>query len=384
MLPVRPSDWAQKRRYEMSVVVLVGNGLSISYNGDLAVPALTEELIRRFRNAGGDLQAIAAAVDEDGPKGFEQLLGPFDAVSAMIRTLPGLRHGRGWAPGFDDLGRALEAARGIHMRGTGIALSIVAERSHRDGDFTSIDAFCSAVATLDDPAELTIATLNYDGLLTAGFLQEFGQTGWNVERTLDTSDMADGRTGCELTPDFAEGGVIESWELRRIPDFMPERARLLNLHGSLGWLRNGENPEEVRRFRIPDLREAGYWAKYIRGATVWEPVVVLTNRKTELAREWPFQLCYTEFTGALVQADHWLIAGYGLGDRPVNDAFGRAARARRDRDQESRVLVIGRGDPDALRHCASERLGIPPEWIIASGDGLPDAIDGECWHQWAP
>ncbi len=368
----------------MSIVVLVGNGLSISYSQELSVPALTEELICRFGEADDDLQAIAAEVDADDADGFEQLLGPFDAVSAMIRTLPGLRHGEGWAPGFDDLGTALVAARRIHMRGTGTALSIIAERSQNDGDFTSIDAFCSAVAELTNPSELTIATLNYDGLLHAGFLQEFVQPGWTVRRTLDICDMADGRTGYKLMPDFAEGRAIESWELREISDFMSDRARLLNLHGSLGWLRNAEDPEEVRRFRIPDLREVDYWSKHSRGETVWEPVVVLTSRKVELTRKWPFHLCYSELIGALGEADRWLIAGYGLGDEPVNDAFRRAVRARRLRNEESRVLAIGRGNPDILRARVSTKLGIPVEWIAASSEGLPNAIASNRWREWGP
>ena len=367
----------------MSIVALVGNGLSIAYNPALNVDSLTVELLDRFKRANDDLQAIAGAVDEDDADSFEQLLGPFDAVSAMIRTLPGLRHGAGWAPGFNALGTALVAAREIHMRGSGIALSIIAEESQNDGDFTAIDTFCSAIAELDNPSELTIATLNYDGLLAAGFLQEFIQPGWAVHRTLDICDMADGRTRCELTPDFADGQAIESWELRRIPDFMPDRARLLNLHGSLGWLRNTEDPEEVRRFRIPDLREANFWPKHSRNETVWEPVVVLTSRKTELTQEWPFQLCYSELIGALGEADRWLITGYGLSDEPVNRGFRRAVRTRKRQRQHARVLVIGTGDPEDLRAQASARLSIPIEWITASGDGIPDAIDGDQWREWA-
>jgi hypothetical protein len=83
---------------------LVGNGLSIAYNRELTVPSLTLKLLRRFENADDELRAIAAEARRSDTPGFEELLGPFDAVSAMIRNLPGLRGGTGWVPRFDALG----------------------------------------------------------------------------------------------------------------------------------------------------------------------------------------------------------------------------------------------------------------------------------------
>jgi SIR2-like domain len=367
----------------MSVVALVGNGLSIAYNPELSVPSLTLELLRRFQDADNELRAIAAEVAAGHSPGFEALLGPFDAVSAMIRNLPGLRSGEGWAPRFDSLGAALEAAREIHSHGTGLALDLIAERSQIDGDFQPIDGFCSAIAELDDPANLTIATLNYDGLLTAGFLQEGVHPDWTVHRVLATSDMGDGRTEEEISPDFAVGHFLRTWHLRRVPDFMEERARLLNLHGSLGWLRNTNDPDEVRRFRIPDLREWGFWAKHSRGETVWEPVVVLTSRKTELTEEWPFVLCYSVMRQALAHADRWLVAGYSFADDPVNRAFKSAVRTRQRRGQSSRVLIVGRDRTQLIRVLTRVRLGIPDDWIQVAGDGFPEGLDSDEWLHWA-
>lgn len=367
----------------MSVTILVGNGLSIAYNLDLSIPALTVELLHRFDAAGGELAAIADEANEGNGAGFEELLGPFDAVSAMIRSLPGLDTAHGSVPQFETLRHALHASRDIHNRGTGLALDLIAERSQIEGDFGPVDTFCSAVAELDQPASINIATLNYDGLVTAGFLQEGIYAGWTVHQTLDISDMGDGRTELESVTDFGDEEPLRNWSLRRVPDFVSGRARLLNLHGSLGWLRHRDDPDEVRRFRIPDLRNVGYWAKHSRGETSWDPVVVLTNRKTELSEEWPFVLCYSEFTRALGEADRWLVAGYGLGDDSVNRSFQSATRLRQRRDLESRVLVIDVGHPALIRHRTSERLGIPTEWITASGSGLPEAIGEEEWEDWA-
>lgn len=115
----------------MSVVALVGNGLSISYNQEMSVPSLTTEILHRFENADDELKAIADGIGDGEPPGFEELLGPFDAVSAMIRNLPGIKSGERLSPRFEALGIALDAAREIHSRGTGPALSVIAERSRR-------------------------------------------------------------------------------------------------------------------------------------------------------------------------------------------------------------------------------------------------------------
>lgn len=369
----------------MTVTALIGNGLAMSYNPDLSVSSLTTGLLHQFRQAdNNDLRAIAEDVDEDDQSGFEDLLGPFDAVSAMIGGLPGIRSsGGGWAPGFDALGRSLEAAREIHQRGSGIALHVIADRSQAEGDFQPVDDLCSAIAELDSPGNLAVATLNYDGLLAAGFLQEGIYEDWTVRRTLPTSDMGDGRTEETIETDFSEGDGLRTWELRRIPDFMENRARLLNLHGSLGWLRNSTDSQDVRRFQIPDLRRLDFWKKNARGETRWEPVVVLTSRKTDLVQEWPFALCYSEFLRALTRSDRWLIAGYGLGDEPVNAAFHAAVRARQRLKQETRVLVVGLGDGLRLRDEASRHLGIPISWSSSSADGIREAVQSSEWEAWA-
>jgi hypothetical protein len=82
----------------MSLIALVGNGLSISYNLEMSVRALTAaETLQRFESADHELGAIAAEAGHGEPPGFEDLLGPFDAVSAMIRNLPEIRSGEGWS-----------------------------------------------------------------------------------------------------------------------------------------------------------------------------------------------------------------------------------------------------------------------------------------------
>lgn len=61
----------------MSVVALVGNGLSISYNPEMSVPSLTAEILQRFERADDELRVIAAEAGHGEPPGFEDILGPF-------------------------------------------------------------------------------------------------------------------------------------------------------------------------------------------------------------------------------------------------------------------------------------------------------------------
>jgi hypothetical protein len=229
---------------------------------------------------------------------------------------------------------------------------------------------------LAHPSDTTVATLNYDGLLHYGFLHDSDGSDW--------CDMADGR-GRQVEPaDFSDGFPLPSWPLRTSMNFVNNRARLLNLHGSLGWLRHSSSSlVPYRKFRLDDLRGSDYWSKLNRGETDWEPVVVLTSAKDSVPERYPYSLAYGALQASLVESDHWLIAGYGFGDSPVNDTFRRAVAARRRLGAaEPRVLIIGTDSRRKLK-ADSRRLGLTTSSVSATDVGLPDAVRGPEWEIWA-
>lgn len=115
------------------------------------------------------------------------------------------------------------------------------------------------------------------------------------------------------------------------------------------------------------------------------PVVVLTNRKTEVVREWPFRLAYGLFEQRLAHSDRWLIAGYSFGDAPVNAALRLANEERRRRGRTTpRLLVIGKGGDQAqLRARAARAVGLPLTQVRADTSGLPEATRRPLWRGWA-
>jgi hypothetical protein len=103
--------------------------------------------------------------------------------------------------------------------------------------------------------------------------------------------------------------------------------------------------------------------------------------------QWPFALAYESFTRRLVDADRWLIAGYGLGDDPVNSAFRQALEIRRRvrrRPADPALLVVDRGDDvDAHRDDVARAIGIRSDAVTVSLAGIPTVLDTEEWHDWA-
>lgn len=196
------------------------------------------------------------------------------------------------------------------------------------------------------------------------------------------ADLASGLSA--TTADIAPGVSVEGHWLRTFDDIPPDRAAVLNLHGYLGWLRDPDTGN-VAKFKLEDLRMAGYWDLYAKGQTDWEPVVVLTDRKERATLEWPFSMAYVSFQQRLVDADHWLIAGYGFGDAPVNNLVRSAFRARRrQRLGDPKVLVIDYGrERVRLRvRRALVEIGLPKSTPI-SLLGVPDAFDGKKWKEFA-
>ena len=375
-------------------VCLVGNGLSIAFNPELTIETLTRTLLASFAGSDNpDLRILAAVGGHD--TGFEQLLGPFDAAASLLVALPGFQELIAAQNEEGSLGGSLKRAYDFftttYRAGVGNVLDLISELARAriaDPHFAGVvGTFCEAVSALGPASHITIATLNYDGLLHAGFLDERPVDSnelWNqnIRRIAQITDLGDGRVeSFDHTIVDHQPSPIPSRRLRELHDLMPERLAVLQLHGSLGWLRHPETGE-IWKFRLDDMRRLGYWEAWRRGRTVWNPVVVLTDQKTPVVDRYPFRLAYAVLEERLSSAERWLIAGCSLGDEPVRQVLQSALAFRRRRSlAEPRLLVIGNGASQA----ATDRVKalVDVEDLVVAADPLPSALDGPEWRAWS-
>lgn len=358
---------------------LIGNGQSIAYNPDLTTAALKDAIVQRFEGLAGSeaaeaLSKFAASVaGEDPESNFEKLLGPLDTVTLalpVLEALAGLAEGAEAAT-IDALAHVTSFTRKAHTLGIAQALQEIAEKSHGNwGEFDAkVQPLCTALLELPEMDNLTVATLNYDGLLHAGLIDADG-----------VADLALGYGHTEKL--LVEGGhPTQVAPLRTADDFPAHANRLvIQLHGSLGWVRiNGS----VWKVPIDTLRTLNFWQALTEESALGEPVVVLTDRKEAAVTAQPFALAYDIFGDRLARSSRWLIAGYGFGDRPVNSALARALAQRRSFGApDPTVLVIGHSPPVALKERAQTALEVDDLEPLADGSGLPDAVGGAAWEEW--
>ncbi|MBK5221541.1 MAG: SIR2 family protein [Acidimicrobiia bacterium] len=374
----------------MRTACLIGNGVSIAYNPALTVPNLTTELIQRLQQlAGGDaetaLSGFAHQIAAIPGEQFEALLGPLTSSAAALEHIVDLAPLAAFAPEqavVDGVTTTADFLRQVHRLGLGTVLGSIAGHATGKGDafHTVTEALADALIALGPAGSMTLATLNYDGLTHAG-LMEMGQDMWGQANFL-IADLASGQaaTAQQVLP----GTTLAGHWLRDFDDIPTDRAALLHLHGYLGWLRQPETGQ-VAKFTLDGLRDCDYWQQFAAGACEWEPVVVLTDRKDRATLEWPISLAYQTFLTRLVAAERWLIAGYGLGDAPVNNLYRTAVRSRaRSGLGPARVLYVGLGpdDPDAVASQARQALGLPSNPSVSMA-GVPVAFASQEWDGFA-
>ena len=173
----------------------------------------------------------------------------------------------------------------------------------------AIEDFAQGVVDLAEPHRLGVATLNYDGLTHAGLLKH--------------GKPADPAHGFQNHSHTVVRGrkPIDGFALRQSDDIPDDKTPLIQLHGSLGWLRHPETGS-VLRFTLDDLRAIDYWSEWGAGNTNWSPVVVLTDQKERTIVRRPFALAYDIFQQRLIASDRWLIGGV----RPRRRAGQRTLR----------------------------------------------------------
>lgn len=356
---------------------LVGNGLSIAYNDRLSIPALTEGMLDRLSDLAGDaatdaLLNFAQALGKSGSLNFETLLSPLDHVA---RALPNLSAAAPLVPGqASALDEAAELLTGIHRAGLATILELISQRAYGEGAERLepvVKKVCSAINALPTTQAIAIGTLNYDGLVHAGFL--------------DIPNVADLVPGYvePASHQVADGVALTGRPLRRTANFGGARIRILNMHGSLSWLWNLRERDAVK-FEFQALRDTRYWEHLRAGRAEKVPVVVLTDQKESAVQDWPFSLAYGCFEGALSYATHWLLAGYAFEDAPLNTVLRDAAATQRFFDRTPNVLLIDYDkDPLQWRGVVSDLIGLDATRVWVDVSGLPGAVEGEMWTQWA-
>jgi hypothetical protein len=376
--------WRSRSRESCSLATrtacLIGNGLSIAYNDALSIPHLSEQLEQEFGESHELLGKIAEKLRGSAPTGFESLLGPFSSAAEAVHSLPELEG----LLGFDNaaaeaFSTTADCLTQIYRLGVGSALQMISVLARgRGGDvhYDVIERLCRALWDLGPRRDLMVATLNYDGLLHSGLIE--ADTDEWLQRRGELADLADGRVNHEH--ELVPGTRLVGWPLRVFDDMPPDRCALVQLHGSLGWLREPGARTEVWRFELESLREIDYWNRWRSGEIQWEPAVLLTDQKAPMVGHRPYSLAYETFTRRLADADRWLIAGYGFGDEPVNRAFREAHRLRSGARPPAKLLVIGLGPEESLRQRVVDELHVEPAHV--SSEGLPAAIDGEAWRAW--
>lgn len=366
-------------------VCLVGNGLSIAFNPELHVDRLTVALREELRHAGAAVASLVGLAHSHSSPGFEEMLGPLDRMSSALRHLPGL------LPAVDGMvqadreavERAAHVCRRIYDSAVGIVLGRIATLS-RAGDDTPnlrpvVQRTCGAIAALD--GRITVATLNYDGLLHAGFLRaqrdEWGQEVWKL------TDMSAGYARGRHQP--IQGQPMTTYNLRTLPNFLPEaKVCLLNLHGSLMWIQETETESMYKVKELEELRRISYWEELRHRDVGSRPLVILTDQKRDAVQDAPFTLAYFQFLSDLRASERWLIAGYGFRDEPVNAALNSATRFRREQGLTApTVLVLTVGDAAAQQAAIASRLNLPEQNVLVDTAGIPDGVEAQMWGEWA-
>ncbi|MFI2753745.1 SIR2 family protein [Cellulomonas sp. P22] len=373
-------------RPRRDLAVLVGNGLSIAYNPELALPSLTKALLERIAEMpGGGSEAVAAmkqiaeralpgGASTDGD--FETLVGAFGAEGATMRYLSNLA--AIVVPGDEELAIALNrvAAFATKVRDLGISyvLEVIFERSRAQHDRAQrLFELCRAIVG-EFAGNVAFGNLNYDTLLLSALLEACG------------GELADMGHGYRKVRVSVESETYTVPALRRAAVDFPKdrRVQLLHLHGSLTYWADPEK-DIYAKFDTNFLRTYGLWKAVREGEVDERPVVVLANQrdKSDHVKDYPFSLAYQMFEGRLASANHWLIIGYSFRDSCVNERV-RAAFAEREAGEKPRVMVATYGTSPTTRE-VERALGWGAEdgdssgWLTVFRDGADALRESSAW-----
>lgn len=312
----------------MSTACLVGNGLSIAYNPDLVISSVTAELMKAQATPGGAAtvqttwaQAVESLSARAPSKDvFEDLLGPLERlppVLAGLAKVQSLLSSSNSATRARHLNQSRAILKSMYREGVGDVLSIIDGHAHNQGSlqYDYVLAFVKKVLSWQTTNSATsFASLNYDSLLNSLVVDATGGA---------CTDLADPR-GRSIF-DLGGGVLLDGIPIRTVDDMMDSRTRVYDLHGSMAWW---ADPflGMIAKFEMADLRTSAVVRRWRERQIDWNPMVLLTDQKSERATQDPFSLAYSGFERRLLEAELWVIVGYSFGDEPVNKMLARAAR----------------------------------------------------------
>jgi hypothetical protein len=337
----------------LNAAVLVGNGLSIAFNSELNLAAITKEMIARMESASEDGDKVVHAMNEIARRAvsegevtdedFEKLVGAFDSQALTLEELGKLAElvENADADLHDAIREVSKFSARVRDRGISYVLEVVMERSRSDRSLHA-DLHESIRAIVDHfHGNVSFGNLNYDTLLLSTLL--------TIEAPL--TDMAHGFSPVPMRViDTATGEVTAvatyvGHRLRTALDF-PQgdryRVRLVHLHGSLTFWGQVDGDIHVK-VPIESLRSHGMWSGLRDGSPKWRPSVVLANQRDKAHHigKYPFKVSYEAFAQSLAGSNHWLIIGYSFRDACVNDMLRNEFLKRRTKPS---VLVSTFGD----------------------------------------
>lgn len=374
-----------------NVAVLVGNGLSIAFNPDLNLRAITAEMMERIQNASDDGDDVIAAMREIAqnalPHGvnseddFELLVGAFGAETQTLTYLDRLASLT--KPKKRKLRKAIRRVSSFaeQVRHTGLShvLQVIYERSKsNDDDARDLHAFVSSITTAFK-GRVVFANLNYDTLLLAALLHVCEH---------DVADMGDGRRSHSVTLTNRHGVEKRGKALRETAlDFPADRrVQLLHLHGSVMFWSDASKTTFVKLER-DFLKPRAHWRSVRDGNASMRPVVVLATQRQKSAHveEYPFNLAYEMFVAGLKGSNHWLVVGYSFRDEPVNAKLREEFSTRVNKPT---VLVVTHGDHPSRKQIArgfgwTKEAGSSKSWLTINRKGANGIQDTGDWRKFS-
>jgi len=358
------------------VVVVVGNGLSIAANPELALERLTSQFLERHGSDRADLDRLLSEVNlhnVDPGADFEGIVAGLESAEEVISAFMALAS-RSDHPHLQAAAELLrrEGVPGLVRR---LYFAYCAEILQAIDEGTRIQPtdpvlqFGQLIRTLYlDHHEMAIFTLNYDLLL---------------ERLLISEDLLDLRNS--LTDLFS--GLPERSEVVELAPgaaailartFYPEDPapgrpiHLHHLHGCLTHFKR-ESDGTVVKVDATSLRASDVYGMLASTeSSDYSPSVILGSKKVSKSRDWPFSFAFLELERRALEARTIVVAGYSFRDEAVNTRLQAAARR-----GERRWIVLNRksgDDAEAFKAQVNALLSpATPDYFLDGFDGaLPE------------